>query len=400
MLLGGGFGVGRLLGVQIEIDWSLLIIFALILFDLGAGVFPAWHPEWSPLLSWSVALGAAVLFFVSVLVHELSHAVVAREQGIPVHRITLFLFGGLAHMEREPPSPKSEFWMAIVGPVTSIVIGLVATLAGTVLAGHGTQPFETFTNSAESVRAAFHSIGPLATLLLWLGPINLLLGVFNVIPGFPLDGGRVFRSVLWGITNDLTTATRWASMTGRVFAWVLMAFGAMSFFSGAIGQGLWLLLIGWFLNNAARVSYQQLLLRQALEDVPVTRVMQTRLDRVAPDLSLETFVREHLMAGDQQAFPVESGGQLVGLIQLEDLRGVPQGQWSETTVGQIMTPMAQLHSLSPDAGAEQALEELAQQDGDQLAVYDGRQLLGLVRRRDILKWLALQGRTSTRRVSA
>ena len=400
MLLGGGFGVGRLLGVQIEIDWSLLIIFALILFDLGAGVFPTWHPEWSPLLSWSVALGAAVLFFGSVLVHELSHAVVAREQGIPVHRITLFLFGGLAHMEREPPSPKSEFWMAIVGPVTSIVIGLLATLAGTVLAGHGTQPFEAFTSNAESVRSAFHSIGPLATLLLWLGPINLLLGVFNVIPGFPLDGGRVFRSILWGITNDLTTATRWASMTGRVFAWVLMALGAMSFFSGAIGQGLWLLLIGWFLNNAARVSYQQLLLRQALEDVPVTRVMQTRLDRVAPDLSLETFVREHLMAGDQQAFPVESGGQLIGLIQLEDLRGVPQAQWSEMTVGQIMTPMAQLHSLPPDAGAEQALAELAEQDGDQLAVYDGRQLLGLVRRRDIVKWLALQGRTSTRGVSA
>jgi CBS domain-containing protein len=203
----------------------------------------------------------------------------------------------------------------------------------------------------------------------------------------------VLRSVLWGVTDDLTTATHWASVVGRVFAWALMALGAMSFFSGAIGQGLWLLLIGWFLNNAARVSYQQLLVHQALEHVPVTRVMQTRLEHVAPDLPLETFVREHLMAGDQQAFPVESNGQLIGLVELEDLRRVPQARWSEMTVGEIMTPTARLRSLPPDAGAEQALEELAQADGDQVAVYDGGQLLGLVRRRDILKWLALQGRS-------
>lgn len=180
-----GLGLGSMFGVEIRADWSLLIIFALILFNLGAGVFPSWHPDWSLALCWGLAFAAATLFFASVLAHELSHAVVGRAQGISIRRITLFLFGGAAHLESEPPSPKAEFLMAIVGPVMSLVIGFGATALGVAMAGQGVWP----TTAVEQPTQVFSDLAPVPTLLLWLGPINVLLAVFNVLPGFPLEVG-------------------------------------------------------------------------------------------------------------------------------------------------------------------------------------------------------------------
>ena len=372
-------------GVDLHVDWSLLIIFALIVFNLGAGVFPAWHPAWSPALVWSMAVGAAILFFVSVLAHEMSHALVARRFGIPVRRITLFIFGGLAHMEEEPPTPKAEFWMSFVGPVTSIVIGLAATFGGWAVADVSAEAMEA------DPAAAVATLGPVATLLLWLGPINLLLGVFNLVPGFPLDGGRVLRSLLWWSTGDLVRATRAASRVGQVFAWFLMAVGVMSLFTGNLIGGFWLLLIGWFLNNAARMSYEQLVVRRALEGVSVARLMTTQVRSVSPELTVEALVRDHFMTTEQQAFPVVAAEGLVGLVCLEDVRGVPQDRWRHTAVGQIMTPRERLSTVEPESDAEHALEELARHDVDQLPVVDHGRLLGLVRRRDLVRWLALQG---------
>lgn len=383
---GHGFKVGRIFGVDVHIDWSLIIIFALILFNLGAAVFPQWHPDWGLGLVWGVAFGAAVLFFASVLAHELSHAVVARAQGIPVRRITLFIFGGMAHMEGEPTSPKAEFWMAVVGPITSIVIGLVATFGGWAIAGVSAEALEA------NPESALAGLRPAATLLLWLGPINLILGIFNLVPGFPLDGGRVLRSILWWITDDMVKATRWASGAGRGFAWILMGFGVVSFFTGDLVGGLWLLLIGWFLNNAARMSYQQLLVHRALEGVPVARVMSTRVESVAPDLSVESLVRDRFMTSDQQGFPVVTDEEgCVGLVSFVDVRRVPQDRWAHTPVSAIMTPLQELSALRPEADAEHALDELARQDVEQLPVLDQGRVLGLVRRSDLMKWLALQG---------
>jgi Zn-dependent protease len=382
--LGGGFRLGRIFGVDIHVDWSLLIIFALITVNLGAGLFPSWHPEWGLALHWTVALGAAILFFASVLAHELSHAVVGRAQGIPVRRITLFLFGGMAHMEAEPKSPKAEFLMAVVGPVVSILIGIVATVAGAALGGASPEEL------AESPEAALASVGPVASLLLWLGPINILLGVFNLVPGFPLDGGRVARSILWWATGDLMKATRWAAGAGRVFAWLLMGWGVVNLFGGAFVGGIWLLLIGWFLNNAARMSYEQLLVRHALEDVPVSRLMFRQPRTVEPGVTLDAFVRDHLMAGDQAAYPVVSGGTLEGLVTIHDLRRVPQQDWPHVIVAEIMTSAGDLVTLPPDADAEQALQELGKHDFGQLPVVEDNRVLGLVRRRDLVKWVALQ----------
>lgn len=382
--------MGRLLGVDIHIDWSLLIIFALIALNLGAAVLPMWHPEWSTLLVWTVALFAAVLFFVSVLLHELSHAVVAKRNGIPVSRITLFLFGGMAHMEREPPSAGAEFKMAIVGPITSLAIGVAATFAGTYLAGDSLR-LAAAADSATALQTALSEVGPTATLLLWLGPINILLGLFNLVPGFPLDGGRVMRSVLWKVTGDLTRATRWAAMGGQLFAFALIAFGVFNVFGGALIQGMWLLLIGWFLNKAAQASYQQLLVRNALEDVPVSRIMQTHLQRLPADLSIDSFVANYLMASDQQAFPVETDGRLVGLIDMDDVRRVPKDSWRSVTVARVMTPVDELSALSPHDGAEEALARLAASEVDQIPVVADHQLLGLVRQKDLFKWLAVHG---------
>ncbi len=349
------------------------------------GLFPAWHPEWSPAMSWGVGLGASFLFFASVLAHELSHAVVARTQGIPVRRITLFVFGGMAHMEREPPSPKAEFLMAAVGPLTSIAIGVIATLGGWALAEVGGSTL------AETPVAAFQALGPVSTLLLWLGPINLLLGIFNMVPGFPLDGGRVLRSILWWSTGDMLKATRWAAGAGQAVAWGLMAWGVFALFSGGLVQGIWLLLIGWFLNHAARASYQQLLVRRALEGVPVVRIMTRHVTTVPPELTIEQFVRERLLMEDQQAFPVVVNSRFAGIVCLTDVRKVPHDRWHVTTVSEIMTPATHVSIVDPHDDAERALEELARRDVDQLPVLEGDHVEGMVRRRDLLKWLALQG---------
>lgn len=391
---GMGFRLGRAFGVELTVDWSLLIIFALVLFNLALGVFPAWHPEWSGALSFAVALCAAVLFFGSVLVHELSHAVMARRHGVPVKRITLFLFGGVAEMDEEPRRPKAELFIAAVGPLTSILIGvgslaLGGLLASRALAGQAVE-------GSSDVLALVSRIGPASTLLLWLGQVNLLLGIFNLIPGFPLDGGRVLRALLWQTTGNLRKATRWASNVGRGFAWFLMGFGAVSLFQGAFGQGIWLILIGWFLNNAAAMSYQQLLARQALEGVRARDVMSRGLASVPPELTVDELVREHIMASEQRAFPVVEGGRFRGLVCLEDVRRAPRERWQDTRASDVMTPLERLVTISPDEDAERALRLLAQGEYDQLPVVEGDRLLGLVQRRGLMRWLAVRGEDESR----
>lgn len=385
-----GFALGKVLGIVVAVDWSLLVIFALITFNLGAGLFPRWRPDWPAPLTWAVALAAATSFFGSVLLHELSHALVARRHGIEVRRITLFLFGGVAHMEREATSPRAEFSIAFVGPVTSLAIGGIATLIGVNLAGGGLAAAAATENPA-LVAEALRDVGPLALLLLWLGPINITLALFNLVPGFPLDGGRVLRSVLWALTHDLTKATRWASRAGQGFALVLVAIGVYNLLGGAVGSGLWMLLIGWFLNNAARQTYAQVLLRQALQAVPLARVMRTRVMRVAPELPVDEFVRDYVMQTDQQAFPVEADNRSIGLVRFSDLSKLPQSEWSSATVSHVMTRLAELPSLPPNAGAEEALERLTERDVEQLPVVDREHVIGLVSRSDLIKWLALRG---------
>jgi Zn-dependent protease len=386
-----GIRLGRVFGLEISLDVSLIVIFSLVVLSLGSGTLRVWHPDWPQALRWSVALGAAVLFFASVLAHELAHAAVARAQGIRVRGITLFMFGGLAQIESEPTSPGREFVMAIVGPLTSIGIGIAALVAGRFIADGATF-------GADPMRAA-RELGPVPTLLLWLGPVNLLLGVFNLIPGFPMDGGRVLRAFLWSITGSLTRATRYAAMVGEAFAWLfigaglLMAFGwVLPVVGGGLFQGLWFVLIGWFLASSARTGLARLLARRALAGVPVKQLMLRRFESVDPHLKVDRFVREYVLTTDQRCFPVVSGSRFLGLVCWGDVRATDQAAWENLELSQIMTPAARIGTVRPDDDSARALDELAQRDVDQIAVVDGEgHLAGLLRRRDLVKWMSLLG---------
>jgi Zn-dependent protease/CBS domain-containing protein len=394
--MGDGLKIGRIAGVDVHLDWSLLIIFSLIVVSLGSAVFPAWHPDWSSAMHWSTALAAATLFFVSVLLHELSHAVVGRRQGMAIPRITLFVFGGMAHLEDEPREWKAELWMAIVGPITSFIIGVACTTAAVFLAGPAN--FE-----PGRIAETLAGLGALPTLLLWLGQINLVLAVFNLVPGFPLDGGRVLRAVLWGATGNLQRATRWASGAGRTFAWILIGSGfammlglRVPVFGTGLVAGLWIALIGWFLNNAALAAYHQLLVRESLDKVPVRRLMQSRFQSASPDLPVDQFVEEYLLHTDQRGFPVLQGDRLAGMVCLEDVRKLDRREWPARSVRDVMTPVQALVQISPNEDSFKALTLLGERGINQMPVVESGQVLGLIRREDIIRWLSLHGEGDAR----
>jgi len=384
----------RIAGIDVSVDWSLLIIFVLITVSLAGELFPRWHPDWGPATFWLTAFAAALLFFASVLAHELSHALVGRANGIEIKRITLFIFGGMAHMEHEPGRWRSELWMAIVGPLTSLFIGIVCVSAAIATATGGAAA----SSSVPQLEQFLASLDPGRTLLLWLGQLNILLAFFNLVPAFPLDGGRVLRAVLWGATDDLRRATRWASALGQAFAWILIAAGvamvlgiSLPYFGRGVVSGIWLAFIGWFLNNAALMSYRQLLTREALHDVPVRQLMRTRIETVWPDMPLDEFIRDFLWRSDQRAFPVLEGGHLVGLICQSDVERLPQDLRESIRVRSAMKPLDQIVVADSDDDAFDVLNLLAQRDLNQVLVLADGRLAGLVSRADVLRWLALHG---------
>jgi len=389
--MGRGFKLGRWLGITVRVDWSWLLIAFLITWSL-ASAFNDVHEGWSPLAMWGIALLVALLFFASVLAHEFAHSLVARSRGIPVRSITLFLFGGVSSIEREPDSPKSEFLITIVGPLTSLVIG--AILLG--LAALTTPSVDT-----TDAEAALRSMGPLHTVVWWLGSVNLLLGVFNLIPGFPLDGGRVLRSILWASTNNLRRATRWASWVGQGVAWVLIVLGVMMifgttipFFGSGLISGLWLAFIGWFLNSAAVHAYRVVVIQDILQDVPVARIMRVNPPTVSADIPVRALVEDTIMRSDDQGFPVVENNQLVGMVTLDDVRRAPREAWDTTRVRDIMTPLAKLTVVTADDDAADAWTKLAQLDVRQLPVVRGTELAGLLRRGDLVRWLQLHSELS------
>jgi Zn-dependent protease len=378
-----GWRIGSLFGIDICLDPSLLIIFVLIVYLLGTGVFPTWHPDWDNSTGWLVAVAAAVLFFVSLLAHEMAHALMSRRFGIEVRRITLFLFGGVAEMEDEPREPRAEFLVAIVGPATSLVLGLVFSSIALFMAGPGFADL-----LAEDSDAALASLSPLASLLLWLGPVNTILGIFNLVPGFPLDGGRVLRAAIWWFTGDLHKATRLASDAGRLFGWAIIILGVAQIVSGMLFQGLWLVLIGWFLTNAASASYRMLILRDLLEGVRARDMMRTHFESVPAQMRVADFVENHLMQSSQLLWPVLEEEQLIGLVTLDEVRKIPAGDREVTTVGAVMRNDLAALTLAPATEARLVLERLGV-SGLPLAVVEGGRVLGLLSAADAAKWMAL-----------
>jgi Zn-dependent protease/CBS domain-containing protein len=383
-----GFTIGKIFGIQIRVDWSWLLIFFLVSWNL-ASALQSLHSAWGTLLTWGLAISGALLFFISVLAHELAHSVIAQSRGIPVNHIRLHLFGGVSDIQREPESPRGEFIMAILGPFTSLVIG------GLLLLVTGAIARPAF-SSGSSPERILSELGPVTTILVWVGSVNITLGLFNMIPGFPLDGGRVLRAILWRLTGNLQRATQLASWAGQTISWlmifsgIMMAFGAnIPFLGQGLGSGIWLAFIGWFLHNAAVQSYRQMVVRDALEDVSISEVMRRNPPTVTADTTVADFVHNILMQTDERGFPVLDQDQLVGLVTLQDVREVPQERWQSRQIRDIMTPETELASLSPSDTASTALELLSRLDIRQVPILEDGELRGMVRRRDIVKWLQL-----------
>lgn len=383
-----GVVLGRLFGITVVLDWSLLIIAALITSTMALGLLVRWHPDWSPALRWLIGFLAAALLFTSVLIHEFSHALMARRYGTLVERITLFIFGGMAHMEGEPRHWRAEFMIAIVGPLTSLVLGILLM----VTAGLFIDSTDLEQNAPQEL---FSSLGPTATLLFWAGNVNIILAIFNLVPAFPLDGGRVLRAILWGISGSYMDATRWSSNGGRFFGWLLITAGIfmvlgipVPFFGVGIG-GLWLVFIGWFLSRVATASFQQASVKESLTKVRVADIMRTEVDTVSPGLSIAALVEDYILARGQRGFPVEDEGALVGMISFDDVRRISQEQWHATRVSDLMTSRDRLLTLEADEDSFDALARLSAGNVNQMPVLQQGKLVGLLRREDVLRWLQL-----------
>lgn len=367
----GAFRFGRLFGVEVLAHWSWPIVIALLTWSLEAGFLPAAYPEWTAQQRWAVGLLTSLLLFGSVLAHELAHALVARRRGYTAERIVLYLFGGGTELADEPRRPRDEFWIAAAGPLTSIVA--VAAFAGLWLCGRALD------------------LQPLYPLAGYLALMNALLAAFNLLPGLPLDGGRMLRALLWGGRRNRLQATHTASRGGRIIAALLIGVGILRVLGGDVG-GLWFALIGWFLWEAAQTSYRRLLVESALGAVPVSALIDRGVPRLPPDLSLRRFVDEYVLGQQvQTAFvaPTEDA-DVLGLITLADLRRVPSAQWPEVSVYRAMTPRDRLIAAAPETEALAALETMAAHRLQQLPVFQGRTALGLVTLATLARAIQLQ----------
>jgi Zn-dependent protease len=379
-----GMRLFNVLGIEVRLDASVVLIFGLIVYSLGAGLLPEWHPDWTPALRWATALAGGILFFASLLAHELAHSLVARRLGIRVPRITLFLFGGVAEIEAEAETPQAEFAIAIAGPLMSLALGLAfGALAGMGMDG------AVATSVFEEPELAIAGLNPVLTVALWLGSVNLMLALFNMIPGFPLDGGRVFRAAVWRVTGDHLLASRLASTAGRWFGWALMAYGAWSLLAARDPGGLWLVMIGWFLSNLASSTFAQVLAERALRALKVRDVMRTRFDTVPAAASVEDFVENYLLRSNQGLWPVVDGGRIVGLVGSDDVTGIPVADRSRRRVCDVMTELERARTLDADTQATHALRALLTAKDTPVAVLQDGSVAGLVLGSDVLRWITL-----------
>jgi Zn-dependent protease/predicted transcriptional regulator len=357
------------LGFEIRIDLSWFVIFFLVFWSLAVAVFPQQYPQLSGPTHLLMGSAGTFLFFASLLAHELSHAVVSRAKGIPVAGITLFMFGGMAWATREPDRPNDEILIAGVGPAMSFALaGLFQAL---------------------SVVATSSGLGdPVIGVTSYLAFINLALAIFNLVPGFPLDGGRVLRALVWKATGDKAKATRWAVGGGRAFGALLMILGGLQALAGAPVSGLWLVFIGWFLRNLAGASLQQQLLRDLLAGFVAADLMSPQPEVVSTRMPLDELVRAHFMRLRYGSYPCVDQGELVGMVTLEDVKRVPQEQWNRLQVADAMTPLAQCAVVAPNTTVEQALQEMNRpKSGGRALVVDRGQLIGIVSASDVTRWI-------------
>jgi Zn-dependent protease/predicted transcriptional regulator len=370
--------LGRFFGIEVGLHYSWFLIAFLITMSLSAQ-FQASNASWGGPVIWAVSIVTAILFFVALLAHEMSHALVARARGLTTRAITLFALGGLAQIEKEPEDAKTEFLVGIVGPISSAVIGVVCLgIARGAGWREGAQPGT-----------------PVAAMFLWLGYINLTLAAFNMIPGFPLDGGRILRSIIWWSTGSGDRATQLAARIGQMVALLFIALGIFRFFGGAGFGGLWIAFIGWFLLQAAGASYTTVTVMKGLEGVSVGDVMTRDCASVDGNLNVQNFVEEHLLHSGRRCFVVEQNGEMVGLVTPQEIRSLERARWPYTTLNDVMRPLDQVHTVTPATPVSEALATMGRDDVNQLPVMSNNRLEGIVSRAHVLQ--ALQTRAELRR---
>jgi Zn-dependent protease/CBS domain-containing protein len=365
-VFGTSWRVGRVAGIEVRIDSSWAVIALLITYSMYLRL-SVLYPELSGAGAVGLAIVSAVLFFGSVLVHELAHALVSQARGIRVQDITLFLFGGATRARVESRGPGDEFLVALVGPLTS---GLLAGLFG-IVAGLGGEVLSR----------------PLAGTFGYLAWTNLLLAAFNLVPGFPLDGGRLLRSAIWKATGSLARATRIASLSGQGVGWLLVAGGVAWLLAGDLAGGIWFAFIGWFLVQAARSSYQELQLQQLLRGVEAQDVMAASVLRIPPDLTLQQAVDGYFMRYNHGAFPVEEQGRTIGLLTLRGVRQVPREQWPTRRVREAMVPLGDQIVVAPDARMDSVVGKLQDSGAGRVLVVEDGEVVGIITPSDLTRWL-------------
>lgn len=361
--------IGKLLGVPVKLHFTLILGILLIAWTLAVGYLPLEYPGLSLITYWLIGVVSAVMLFASVLLHELAHSYVAKKNGLPVRRIVLFIFGGVSEIEEEPKEVSLEFKMALVGPLTSFIIALILW----------------FLQYPASV------FGVLVIAPLKYGAyINLLLGGFNLIPAFPLDGGRILKAGVWRWKKNSLQATRIATRVGIFFSYVLVFWGLFLIIGGLFIGGLWLTLIGLFLKSGAESSYRQTIVSEALSDVSVRDIMTKEVHTVDPDALIKEIVETHFMRYKHGGFPVVRGSELIGLITIEDVKKIPREKWQETRVSEAMTPCEKLKCASPDEPAVDALMKMSKYNIGRLPVRENGKLAGIITRSDIMRAIRIK----------
>ncbi len=367
MPLVGGFSIGRWFGFRISIDYSWFLVFALVLWTFSAHEFPRQLPGRETIVYYAMGAAAAVLFFLSVLLHELAHSAMARARGIEVEGITLFIFGGVAQTRMEASRALDEFLLTVVGPLSSLA--LAAAFYGLGLAAEAAGWPE-----------------PVSTVAVFLALLNLVLAVFNMFPGFPLDGGRIFRSIVWGVTGNLERATRWATWGGRGFGWLLIAFGAVQLFYGYLLAGLWSIFIGWFLSHAAASAYRQFVVRRTLSRVEAGRVMAANPVAVDPDMTVGELVERYFLQRPEGAYPVVANGAVLGLVGVEDVSGLTAEARAGTRVAEVMRRAGEVPVAKPSETLDAIVSRVDRSEERVLVVEDGR-LVGLLALGEVGRWI-------------
>jgi len=367
-LAAGRLTIARIWGIPISVHVSWLLVFALVASSLAAGYFPERQPGWGAATRWVLGALTSLAFFASVLVHELGHSRVALRYGIPIRGITLFVFGGVAQIGREPDSPGAEFRIAIAGPLTSLALAALFGGAGAV-AG---------------------SMALVSVPALWLARINLFVALFNLLPGFPLDGGRVLRAAVWAWTGSFDRANRAAAAAGEVLALALIGVGTLRALGGDVAGGIWMALIGWFLHSAVAAGRAQAALRDLLRGATVSQAMARDCPSVAPDLTLERLVHDEVLGAGHRCFVVAEDGHLRGLLTLHEVKGVPREQWSRAKVEEVMQPAQALSVVGPEEALLGALQKMDDAKVAQLPVVADGHWLGMLDREHILHYMRVR----------